>query len=106
MNVPVCWKSKAQRGVTLSSSGAEYVSISEAVKEIKFMDFLHSYIGNDVKLPMLVKTDYFGVLFMAQQHQQACAHVTLILGTTSKEKVVRPYDYDSNIFTKNVNQET
>jgi hypothetical protein len=36
MNVPVCWRSKAQ-GVTLSSSKAEYVAISEAVKEIKFI---------------------------------------------------------------------
>jgi hypothetical protein len=39
-NVSVCWRSKAQRGVTLSSSEAEYVAISEAVKEIKFVYFL------------------------------------------------------------------
>jgi hypothetical protein len=88
MNVPVYWKSKAQRGVTLSSSEVEYVAISEAVKEIKFMDFLHGYIEIDVELPMLVKTDNFGVLFMAQQHQQAYTHVTLILGTTSKDKAL------------------
>jgi Reverse transcriptase (RNA-dependent DNA polymerase) len=37
MNVPICWRSKAQRGVTLSSSEAEYVAISESVKEIKFV---------------------------------------------------------------------
>jgi hypothetical protein len=37
MNVPVFWRSKAQRGVTLSSSEAEYVAISEAVKEITFI---------------------------------------------------------------------
>jgi len=29
-NVPVAWKSKVQRGVTLSSSEAEFVSLSEA----------------------------------------------------------------------------
>jgi len=34
MNVPVCWRSKAQKGVTLSSCEAEYVAMSEAVKEI------------------------------------------------------------------------
>jgi hypothetical protein len=39
MNLPVCWRSKAQRGVTLSSSEAEYVAISEAVKEIKFIHY-------------------------------------------------------------------
>jgi hypothetical protein len=37
MNVPVCWRSKAQKGVTLSSSEAEYVAMSEAFKEIKFI---------------------------------------------------------------------
>jgi hypothetical protein len=34
---PVCWRSMAQKGVTLSSSEAEYVAISDAVKEIKFL---------------------------------------------------------------------
>jgi hypothetical protein len=33
-NIPVCLRSKAQRGVTLSRSEAEYVAISKAVKEI------------------------------------------------------------------------
>jgi hypothetical protein len=34
LGVPICWRSKGQKGVTLSSSEAEYVAISEAVKEI------------------------------------------------------------------------
>jgi hypothetical protein len=44
-NVPICWRSKAQRGVTLSSSKAEYVAISEAVKEISFVYFILKDIG-------------------------------------------------------------
>jgi hypothetical protein len=35
MNLPgafICWRSEAQRGVTLSSSKAKYVAILEAVK--------------------------------------------------------------------------
>jgi hypothetical protein len=31
---PICWRSKGQKGVTFSSSEAEYVAMSEAVKEI------------------------------------------------------------------------
>jgi hypothetical protein len=66
MGVPVSWRSKAQRGVTLSSSKAEYVAISEAVKEIKFMYFLLQDIGFDVELPIVVETDNIGALFMSQ----------------------------------------
>jgi hypothetical protein len=55
LNVPVCWISKAGRGVPLSSSEAEYAVLSEAFKEIKFMDFLLRDIGIDFKLQIVVK---------------------------------------------------
>jgi hypothetical protein len=66
MGIPVSWRSKAQRGVTLSSSKAEYVAISEAVKEIKFMYYLLKDIGFDIELPIVVRTDNIGVHFMSQ----------------------------------------
>jgi hypothetical protein len=34
MGVPILWKSKSQRSVSLSSSKAEYFAMSEAVKEV------------------------------------------------------------------------
>jgi hypothetical protein len=34
---PICWRSNGQKGITLSSSEAEYMAISEAVKEIRFI---------------------------------------------------------------------
>ena len=57
MNVPVCWRSKAQRGVTLSSSEAEYVAISEAVKEIKFIYYLLQGFGIEIDLPERIVED-------------------------------------------------
>jgi hypothetical protein len=66
MNVPVCWISKAQRGVTLSSSKAEYVTISEAVKEIKFIYCLLREIGIEINLLITVNTKNVGAMFMAQ----------------------------------------
>jgi hypothetical protein len=66
LNVPICWRSKGQRGVTLSSSEAEYVAISEAAKEIKLIFYLLKDIGVDVQLPIVVKTDNIGAIFMSQ----------------------------------------
>jgi hypothetical protein len=34
LGVLICWRSKAQKGVTLSSSEAEYKAMMEAVKDI------------------------------------------------------------------------
>jgi hypothetical protein len=64
MNGPVCWQSKSQKGVTLSSTEAEYVAMSEAVKE--FIYYLLCDIVIEVKLPIIVKTDNIGAMFMAQ----------------------------------------
>jgi hypothetical protein len=66
LNVPICWGSKGQRRVTLSSSEAEYVAISE--KEIKFIFYLLKDIGVDVQLPIVVKTDNIGAIFSLKTH--------------------------------------
>jgi hypothetical protein len=52
--VPICWRSKAQRGVTLSSSKAEYVAMSDAVNDIRFVYFILKDIGIEAKLPIVV----------------------------------------------------
>jgi hypothetical protein len=44
----------------------EYVVILEAVKEIKFLYYLLQDIGIEVDLPIVVKTDNIGALFMSQ----------------------------------------
>ena len=116
LNVPICWRSKGQRGVTLSSSEAEYVAISEAAKEIKFIFYLLKDIGVDVQLPIVVKTDNIGALFMSQnastgvrtRHIDTRYHFIreIIDDGLIKIEFVRSKENDSDIFTKNVNQET
>ena len=66
LDVPVCWRSKSQKGVTLSSTEAEYVAISEAVKEVKFVYYLLCDFHIKVKLPIVVKTDNIGAIFMSE----------------------------------------
>jgi ketol-acid reductoisomerase len=115
MNVPVCWRSKAQRGVTLSSSKDEYVAMSEAVKEIKFIYYLLREIGIEVNLPITVKTDNVGAMFMAQnassgvrtRHIDTRYHYVrenLEEGIINIE-FVKSIENDFEIFTKNVSQE-
>jgi hypothetical protein len=65
MNVPFCWRSKTQRGVTLSSSENDYVAFSEAVKGIKFIYYLLIEIEIEVNLLITVKTNNVGVMLMA-----------------------------------------
>jgi hypothetical protein len=115
MNVPVCWRSKAQRGVTLSSSEAEYVAISEAVKEIKFIYYLLQGIGIDIELPIIVKTDNIGAMFMAQNSSSGVRtrHVDTryhyirenVEDGIIKIEFVKSMENNSDIFTKNVTQE-
>jgi hypothetical protein len=66
LDVPVCWRSKSQKGVTLSSTEAEYVAISEAVKEVKFIYCLLCDFHIKVNLPIIIKTDNIGAIFMAE----------------------------------------
>ena len=55
--VPMCWKSKAQRGVRLSSTEAEWIALSEAAKEIIFVLQLLKSLGIKVNLPIKVRVE-------------------------------------------------
>ena len=54
LGVPIVWKSKSQKSVTLSSSEAEFVILSEAVKGIKFVVQVLESIGVKVKFLIIV----------------------------------------------------
>ncbi len=49
MGVPISWKSRAQRSVTLSSSEAEFVALSEPAREIKLasVHWNHCQVASD-----------------------------------------------------------
>jgi hypothetical protein len=66
MNVPILWKSKAQKSLALSSSEAEYYALSEAAKDIKFVHMLLTSMGMKVILPIVVKVDNVGAIFMTE----------------------------------------
>ena len=110
--VPVAWRSKAQCSVTLSSSEAEWISLSEAVKEIMFVLQLLGAMKIKVQLPVTVLVDNVGAIFMSSNvtTSSRTKHVDI------RTKYVRQYVEDgivkivfvrsesnrSDIMTKNV----
>jgi hypothetical protein len=91
--VPLCWRSKAQRSVTLSSTEAEWVSLSEAVKDIVFVLNICESISIDVELPVTVRVDNVGANFMSN-------NVTTTSGTRHvdiRTKFVKEYQVDGKI---------
>jgi hypothetical protein len=66
LGAPILWKSKAQKSVSLSSSEAEYYALSEAAKEIKFVVQILLSMGIPVKIPVIVRVDNMGAIFMSE----------------------------------------
>jgi formyltetrahydrofolate synthetase len=73
--VPISWKSKGQKSVTLSSSEAEFVALTEAAKEVKFIVQIIQPMGIPLKLSAIYRVDNVGVIFMAEK-----------INTTSRSK--------------------
>ena len=115
LSVPICWRSKSQKGVTLLSTEAKYVVISGAVKQIKFIYFLLSDFHIKVNLPIVVKTDKIGAIFISEnaltgfrtRHVDTRYHFVreFIKDGFIKIEFFRSVENDSDLFTKNVNQE-
>jgi histone deacetylase 1/2 len=65
LGAPIMWRSKGQRSVSLSSSEAEFYALSEASKEIKFIVQILISMGIPVTIPIIIRVDNVGAIFMA-----------------------------------------
>jgi len=61
----ISWKSRKQKSVTLSSSEAEYVAISEVCAELIFLKQVLVFLGIKLVLPIIVRVDNVGVIYLA-----------------------------------------
>ena len=112
MGVPISWHSKGEKSVTLSSSEAEYVALSEAAKEVKYVYQVLASMGIQVKLPIVVRVDNIGAIFMSNNVavSQRTKHVDIryhfvrefVFDGFLKVIFVKTDDNDADIFTKNV----
>jgi hypothetical protein len=88
----------------------------ETVKEIRFINFILYDIRIGVELPIVVKTDNVSVLFISQNSLTGVRSMHLdtryhfirenVKDGSVKVEFVNSSENDSDIFTKNVSQDT
>ncbi len=115
MGVPISWKSKGMKSVTLSSTEAEYVALSEAAKEVKFVYQVLRSLGLNVKLPIVIRVDNNGAIFMSENVtvSQRTKHVDIkfkfvqefVFDGFIQIIFVKTKENDADLFTKNLGGE-
>ena len=63
--VPMAWKSKSMKSVVLLMTEAEYVAVSEVVKEIRFLYQLVRSVEIKVCLPIKIRVGNVGAIWLA-----------------------------------------
>jgi hypothetical protein len=112
---PVAWKSKSGKSVTLSSTEAEYVAISEVAKEILFVKQILEAVGIEINYPITIKCDNIGAMYLTNNFStsQRTKHIDtryhFVRGYVEENILkivfVRSEDNDADMFTKNVTEE-
>jgi hypothetical protein len=64
----IAWKSKASNSVTLLSTEAEYIALSEITKEIMFVKQVIETMGIGMKLPFIVQIDNVGAIYLSNNY--------------------------------------
>jgi hypothetical protein len=110
--VPIAWKSKSGRSVTLSSTEADYFASSDVAKEILFVRQILKCIGIDIKYPIKIRVDNVGAMFLCNtfSSSQRTKHIDIrkhfvrgyIEDDILKIVFVRSEDNDADKFTKNI----
>ena len=112
----ISWRSKGQKSVSLSSTEAEYMAISEVAMEILYIAGILKFLGVKIKYPIEVNVDNIGAVYLAKnattgnrtKHIDTRYHFVreYIEDGIVKVIFVRSENNDADIFTKNVNTKT
>ena len=115
MDTPIMWRSRAQLVVSLSSTEVKYYALSEAAKEVKFIAQVMLTLGLEVKLPIIVRVDNVGAIFMSENVNASSRTrhadiryrfvTSFIENKFIKIVFVKSSENVSDGFTKNVNAE-
>jgi len=111
----IAWRSKGQKSVTLSSTEAEYVAVSEVATEILYIAGILKFLNIPVEYPILVNVDNIGAIYLTKnattgsrtKHVDTRYHFVreYVEDGIIKVEFVRSEDNHADIFTKNLNGE-
>ena len=109
--IPIAWQSKGVKSVVLSTTEAEYMALSEVVKELKFIVQLLKTMNIEVELPITVHVDNVGAIWLSNDRTTSDRTKHIDIRTSSvKEyqedgkiiiKFVKSEENEADIFTKN-----
>ena len=112
----ISWKSRGQKTVTLSSSEAEYVAVSEVCTEILFIKTITDFLGLEISLPITVLCDNIGAIYIANnpKNNGRTKHINVkyhfireyVVDGTVQINFVRSEDNLADPFTKNVGRDS
>ena len=112
----ISWRSKGQKSVSLSSTEAEYMAISEVAMEILYIEGILKFLDQKLKYPIIVHVDNIGAVYLSKnattgnrtKHIDTRYHFVreYIEDGIVKVVFVRSEKNDADLFTKNLNGET
>ena len=111
----ISWKSRGQKHVTLSSTEAEYVAVSEVCTDIMFIKMMMEFLQLEMKKPVIVHCDNVGAIFLGNNAKLSARtkHIDVkyhfirehVVDGTLEITFIPSEENDADIFTKNVGQE-
>ena len=110
--IPIAWRSKGMKSVVLSTTTeAEYMALSEVVKELKFIVQFLQTMNIEVELPITVYVDNVGAIWLSNNRTTSDRTKHIDIRTSFVEeyqedgkiiiKFVKSEDNEADIFTKN-----
>ena len=97
----IAWRSKGMKSVMLSTTEAEYMALSEVVKELKFIAQLLQTMNIEVELPITVYVDNVGAIWLSNNRTTSdrTKHIDI------RTSFVKEYQEDGKIIIKFVKSE-